>query len=179
MSDRAVSTQPIAAGIDMGGSGVKGAQVDLTTGLLVGERRCLASPSPSTPLAVAEVVAPVAEGVAHAGAVTVMMLTLGTGTGSIGSVAREASGRRSRSKSRCRNARTRTSRGTSRPSRACSQRGEALDLADRDGLMGRFHKTKASESTQSMRHGLSGRADHVGQFLMTQSHVDDGTPLAR
>lgn len=44
MSDRAVSTQPIAAGIDMGGSGVKGAQVDLTTGLLVGERRRLASP---------------------------------------------------------------------------------------------------------------------------------------
>jgi polyphosphate glucokinase len=44
-------------GVDIGGSGIKGAVVDLDTGLLIGERHKLLTPQPSTPDAVAEVVA--------------------------------------------------------------------------------------------------------------------------
>src|SRR3954465_7157719 len=44
-------------GIDIGGSGVKGAPVDLDTGALTGERVRLATPQPSTPAAVVKVVA--------------------------------------------------------------------------------------------------------------------------
>lgn len=44
-------------GIDIGGSGVKGALVDLDTGEFVGERTKIATPRPSTPDAVAEVAA--------------------------------------------------------------------------------------------------------------------------
>ena len=44
-------------GIDIGGSGVKGAPVDLDTGALAGERVRLRTPTPSTPEAVAKVVA--------------------------------------------------------------------------------------------------------------------------
>lgn len=44
-------------GIDIGGSGVKGAKVDFATGDFVGERIKIATPKPSTPEAVAEVVA--------------------------------------------------------------------------------------------------------------------------
>jgi polyphosphate glucokinase len=43
-------------GIDIGGSGIKGAPVDTTTGQLTAERQKLATPHPSTPDAVAEVV---------------------------------------------------------------------------------------------------------------------------
>lgn len=60
------STQPStprqALGVDVGGSGVKGALVDLETGKLVGERFRLETPQPATPSAVTEVVAAV---VAH------------------------------------------------------------------------------------------------------------------
>jgi polyphosphate glucokinase len=51
-------------GIDIGGSGVKGAAVDLSTGELVQERVKVATPQPSTPNAVAEAAAKV---VAQAG----------------------------------------------------------------------------------------------------------------
>ncbi|MCU1470967.1 MAG: hypothetical protein JWQ39_2116 [Glaciihabitans sp.] len=51
-------------GIDIGGSGVKGAAVDLATGELVQERIKVATPHPATPSAVAETVAKV---VAQAG----------------------------------------------------------------------------------------------------------------
>jgi len=44
-------------GIDIGGSGIKGARVDLATGQLLSERLRIATPSPSTAEAVAEVVA--------------------------------------------------------------------------------------------------------------------------
>lgn len=44
-------------GIDVGGSGVKGAVVDLDTGEFVGERVKIPTPQPSTPEAVANVVA--------------------------------------------------------------------------------------------------------------------------
>ena len=43
-------------GIDIGGSGIKGAIVDLDKGDLVGERHRIETPQPSTPQAVAEVV---------------------------------------------------------------------------------------------------------------------------
>ena len=43
----------IGFGIDIGGSGVKGAPVDLTTGELAAERLRIATPTPSTPEAVA------------------------------------------------------------------------------------------------------------------------------
>ncbi|MGW4533172.1 polyphosphate--glucose phosphotransferase [Nocardia sp. NPDC004340] len=46
-----------AFGIDIGGSGVKGAEVDLATGELLYERIKIATPHPATPNAVAEAVA--------------------------------------------------------------------------------------------------------------------------
>ena len=44
-------------GIDIGGSGIKGALVDLEKGALIGDRLRIDTPQPSTPEAVAEVVA--------------------------------------------------------------------------------------------------------------------------
>ncbi len=44
-------------GLDIGGSGVKGAPVDLSTGTLAADRFRLATPRPATPAAVSEVVA--------------------------------------------------------------------------------------------------------------------------
>lgn len=46
-------------GVDVGGSGVKGAPVDLTTGALVAERTRIPTPTPSTPEAVADAIAEV------------------------------------------------------------------------------------------------------------------------
>lgn len=48
-------------GIDIGGSGIKGAPVDLAAGAFAAERVRVATPSPSTPGAVADVVAQVVE----------------------------------------------------------------------------------------------------------------------
>ena len=45
-----------AFGIDIGGTGIKGAPVDLATGKLIAPRNKIATPQPSTPDAVAEVV---------------------------------------------------------------------------------------------------------------------------
>lgn len=44
-------------GIDIGGTGIKGAVVDVTTGAMVTERHRIPTPRPATPQAVAEVVA--------------------------------------------------------------------------------------------------------------------------
>lgn len=52
-----MSARGHAFGIDIGGSGVKGATVDLATGELVQERIKIPTPQPSTPNAVAEAVA--------------------------------------------------------------------------------------------------------------------------
>ncbi|GAB3591586.1 ROK family protein [Angustibacter peucedani] len=52
-------THDIALGIDVGGSGVKGAPVDLATGELLADRLRLETPQPATPEAVADVVAEV------------------------------------------------------------------------------------------------------------------------
>jgi polyphosphate glucokinase len=49
-----------ALGIDIGGSGIKGAPVDTARGVLLGERFRLVTPQPSTPPAVASAVAEVA-----------------------------------------------------------------------------------------------------------------------
>jgi polyphosphate glucokinase len=50
-----------ALGIDIGGTGIKGAPVDLDTGQLVAERKKILTPHPATPEAVTEVVKQVAE----------------------------------------------------------------------------------------------------------------------
>ncbi|MET8775155.1 polyphosphate--glucose phosphotransferase [Nocardia sp. NPDC050713] len=52
-----MSARGHAFGIDIGGSGVKGAAVDLATGELLHERIKIATPHPSTPHAVADAVA--------------------------------------------------------------------------------------------------------------------------
>lgn len=52
-----MSARGHAFGIDIGGSGVKGAAVDLDTGELAHDRIKIATPQPSTPQAVAETVA--------------------------------------------------------------------------------------------------------------------------
>lgn len=52
-----MSNEDIGFGVDIGGSGIKGARVNLRTGEFVGERIKIKTPKPSTPEAVAEVVA--------------------------------------------------------------------------------------------------------------------------
>lgn len=54
-------THRVALGIDIGGSGVKGAPVDLEQGEMIGDRYKIDTPQPSTPQAVGEVVAQIAE----------------------------------------------------------------------------------------------------------------------
>jgi polyphosphate glucokinase len=56
-------------GVDIGGSGIKGAVVDLGTGDLITPRERIPTPSPSTPLAVADVVRQLVEGEQWSGAV--------------------------------------------------------------------------------------------------------------
>jgi len=48
-------------GIDIGGSGIKGAPVDLVAGEFIDERLRIATPQPSTPTAVADVVVRIVE----------------------------------------------------------------------------------------------------------------------
>jgi len=48
-------------GIDIGGTGIKGAPVDVTTGQLAADRHRIPTPQPATPKAVAEVVGQIAE----------------------------------------------------------------------------------------------------------------------
>ncbi|GAB3213488.1 polyphosphate--glucose phosphotransferase [Marinactinospora thermotolerans] len=50
----------VGLGIDIGGSGIKGAPVDLSTGTFIVDRMKLATPQPSTPRAVAAAVAEIA-----------------------------------------------------------------------------------------------------------------------
>ncbi len=49
-----------ALGIDIGGTGIKGAPVDLDTGKLLADRKKIATPQPATPEAMTEVVKQVA-----------------------------------------------------------------------------------------------------------------------
>lgn len=55
-----------AIGVDIGGSGVKGALVDLTAGELAGDRVRIPTPRPSTPEAIADTVAEVVDAVRRA-----------------------------------------------------------------------------------------------------------------
>ncbi len=52
----------VGCGIDIGGSGVKGALVDLDSGEFIGERIRIATPAPATPDAVADVCRQILEG---------------------------------------------------------------------------------------------------------------------
>ena len=58
-----------AFGIDIGGTGIKGAPVDLATGKLVTDRKKIATPHPATPEAVTEVVKEVAQSFGWTGVV--------------------------------------------------------------------------------------------------------------
>jgi polyphosphate glucokinase len=51
------ATHPLVLGIDFGGSGIKGAPVDLVDGKLATDRKRIDTPQPSTPQACAEVIA--------------------------------------------------------------------------------------------------------------------------
>ncbi|WP_046468197.1 polyphosphate--glucose phosphotransferase [Allosalinactinospora lopnorensis] len=53
-------TSPVGLGIDIGGSGIKGAPVDLDTGEFTSDRLKILTPVPATPAAVAAVVAEIA-----------------------------------------------------------------------------------------------------------------------
>jgi polyphosphate glucokinase len=59
----------VKLGIDIGGTGIKGAPVDLETGDLTGERFRLLTPKPATPDAVADIVAQVVKHFGYQGAV--------------------------------------------------------------------------------------------------------------
>src|SRR6478736_5347753 len=69
-------------GIDVGGSGVKGAIVDLDTGQLIGERFKLETPQPATPDAVAAGLAEEKFGAGRDNSGVIVLLTFGTGIGS-------------------------------------------------------------------------------------------------
>src|ERR1700755_1661082 len=58
-----------ALGIDIGGTGIKGAPVDLATGEMLADRKRLATPQPATPDAVTEVVREVAQSFGWTGAI--------------------------------------------------------------------------------------------------------------
>ena len=60
----ATKTERLGLGIDIGGTGVKAALVNLTTGALASRRVRLATPKPSTPEAVAETVKQVVDAIA-------------------------------------------------------------------------------------------------------------------
>src|SRR5215216_1537659 len=60
MSDDAASNMPVL-GIDIGGSGIKGAPVDLSTGEMITDRLKIATPEKSTPKNVAAVVGEIVE----------------------------------------------------------------------------------------------------------------------
>lgn len=57
MSKSVKKQTTVAIGIDIGGTGIKGGIVNLTTGKLIGDRVRIDTPQPATPAAVAEVVA--------------------------------------------------------------------------------------------------------------------------
>ncbi len=56
MSKSVKKQTTVAIGIDIGGTGIKGGIVNLTTGKLIGDRVRIDTPQPATPAAVAEVV---------------------------------------------------------------------------------------------------------------------------
>ncbi|MEX0699531.1 MAG: ROK family protein [Acidimicrobiia bacterium] len=59
----------VRLGVDIGGTGIKAAPVDLEQGALVGDRQAVSTPHPATPAAVALIVAELVDGVATDGPV--------------------------------------------------------------------------------------------------------------
>ncbi len=72
-STAAAASHEIAFGVDIGGSGIKGAMVDLRTGDFVDSRIKIATPSPATPHAVAETVRTIVERAQWAGPVGITL----------------------------------------------------------------------------------------------------------
>lgn len=68
-----VADNQVILGIDIGGSGVKGAPVDVQTGELTAERLRIETPKPSTPDAVAKVLATIAQHFAWTGPIGATM----------------------------------------------------------------------------------------------------------
>ena len=66
-------TGRIVVGVDVGGSGIKAAPVDVTSGTLVEERIRIPTPQPATPEAVASTVAELVGGFSHPGPVGVTL----------------------------------------------------------------------------------------------------------
>lgn len=66
-------------GIDVGGSGVKGALIDLSTGEMIGERIKILTPQPSTPEAIATTVTQIVEQAGWAGPVGITLPSVVTG----------------------------------------------------------------------------------------------------
>ncbi len=60
-----------ALGVDVGGTGIKGAVVDLGTGALVGDRHRIPTPQPATPEAVGQTIAEIAQSFSFTGPVGV------------------------------------------------------------------------------------------------------------
>lgn len=67
------NTQTLALGIDVGGSGIKGAIVDLSSGEFVGERHKIETPANSTPDAVAGIITEIVEHFSWEGSVGVTL----------------------------------------------------------------------------------------------------------
>ncbi|CAM3041451.1 polyphosphate--glucose phosphotransferase [Skermania piniformis] len=68
-----------ALGVDVGGSGVKGAIVDLATGEFVGDRVRIETPQPATPAAIAATTAQIVEQLGWAGPIGVTVPAVVTG----------------------------------------------------------------------------------------------------
>jgi polyphosphate glucokinase len=73
------NTTPTVLGVDIGGSGIKGAPVDLAAGELAAERVRMVTPSPATPDAVTGVLVEVLDQLGVAGPVGVTMPAVVTG----------------------------------------------------------------------------------------------------
>lgn len=72
--DLAVDGQhAVGFGIDVGGSGIKGARVDLVTGEFIGDRIKILTPKPATPEAVSETIAKILEQAAWDGPVGITL----------------------------------------------------------------------------------------------------------
>jgi polyphosphate glucokinase len=66
-------TSEAPVGVDIGGTGIKVAPVDLVAGALIGERARIATPSPATPHAVSVAIAQMLEGIDSSGPVGITM----------------------------------------------------------------------------------------------------------
>ena len=80
----------IAIGVDVGGCGVKCGAVDVATGQLVGSRRRVATPQPSTPSAVVEVIARLVERIGRDAGAPAAPVGVGIPSVVIGGVTRSA-----------------------------------------------------------------------------------------